>query len=302
MGSLNGDAPPEQPRRGPSIRRRFVARAATLQSDQAFLRHVARIRRAWNRAYPAFALGEEGWMPQSGVFASDFVCVPPALARAKQRCDVKGAEPPAGARPSAERWQRLVLELCSWGWPSKYQYYNWLGPGRHPAVLFVSACLIWQPESVPAESVLVGGLSAEPLAFDPTNEDGHPTAAFWQTYAQTIMDALGKAVEAGAPVDREWIRREAVTASLAGAQARVAITDAFTKETAYWYFPVYPGLTKTDRDDLIDELTFIGALRYGSDPLRETVLNLAAKGMRAQRIADLLGVDRNTVRRRLAAA
>src|SRR5215212_4333116 len=76
-----GNSDREPRRRGPSVRTRFVARAESLKTDPAFHRNVCRLRRAWNRVDPKYALAEPRWMPETG-FGKDYrlFLLPPALA------------------------------------------------------------------------------------------------------------------------------------------------------------------------------------------------------------------------------
>src|SRR4051812_47087791 len=81
MPTVPSENPDREPRRrGPSVRARFVRRAETLKTDAAFRRNICRLRRAWNRVYPEYALGNQGWMPDP-VPNYRLICLPPALGR-----------------------------------------------------------------------------------------------------------------------------------------------------------------------------------------------------------------------------
>ena len=283
-----------QPR--PSVRSRFVARAKTLQTDPAFSRTVARLRRAWNHTYPDYALGEPAWIPKQ-VPNMRLFCVPPVLARIKEDSIKTGTEPPQEAARAWARWERLVLQRCEWGWPSVF-YPNWLGQGSHPAVMFASASLVWRIDSVPPEVIVTGGPVARPLLFDPEDEMSHPAVAFWVAYGGHVVASVREAIERGEHMDHSWLEKTIVSAAKVGLAEREQRMEAGVQQP-FWYVPIFPGMRSTDRDALMASIMEAEAHRYGDHPLRTHMVKLAARGKSQTQIAKLLGVDRSTVSRLL---
>lgn len=286
---------------GPAIRRRFVARAATLKLDPAFLANIDRARRAWDRTYPAFPVPALGQMPDPAPTIA-FACVPPALERIKRGQQEGGVPPRGDASPAWDRWERLVLRFCADWWPARWSYHNWRGGGQHPATLFVSACLLWGPASVPPEAIIAGGLIPSPLPYDPNDPNGHPTAIYWQTFAGILLDALRATADSGHPISHEWVGRVGVKAMHDATLAHKATMDRFDETTAHWVVPVYPGFSTSDRDVLAGWVKDVADLRFGTDPVGQHARDLAAHGWTPRRIADALGVSDDTVRRSLKAA
>lgn len=289
----------EPRRRGPSVRARFVARAETLKTDPAFKRNICRLRAAWNRTYPAYALGDPAVMPDR--FPGDRLrCLPPALAREHDAAILAGRTPSAENEAAYHRWNALVLRLCQWGWPADY-YPNWLGLKReHPAVLFASAAMIYRMESIPpGASIITGGPPALPLIFDPEDELSHPAAACWYAFATHMAGSLRAAIDDGERIDLSWLEATGMQSREAGHRAWQAAIDAGAA-SPYWYVRVFPGITTMDRDEIMSHIMEAAAHQYGDHPLRTPVQELSAKGKSQSSIAKLLGVDRATVGRLLS--
>jgi len=214
----------------------------------------------------------------------------------------KGIRSRSDTAPTWDRWERLVLQFCAYGWPLKWSYHNWCGGGDHPAKIFVSACLIWGPASVPPHLIVVGGVLPSPLPYDPNDPDSHPNAIFWQACASRLADALRYVADMGQPISHEWVDRIAALANREAALAHKEVMANFREDTAHWVIPVYPGFSTKDRNELARWVKLTADVRFGDDPVRQHATELAAMGWTAARIAAALGKSDDTVRRWLKKA
>ena len=278
----------------PVVRKRFVQRAKTLVHDPTFKKTVHMIREAWNEEYPSFALAAPQRPPSPLVARSLMVFMPPRIERAHAAATANREEAPPDARQAGGRWIDIVQTSCDILWPLEF-YPNWLGPPLHPAGLFMSAALLWRPEFLDADDLIAyGNLGPRPVGYDPFDHWNTPGACHWRTFSNVLAEAIEDAIARGEPLTEEWrneLKARATRAGIAAHNARIASSP----DELYWIFTPYPGMTGTDRDDLMSGITDALRRRYGDDPRRDQVRALSAGGMNPNQIAKLIGVDRKTV-------
>jgi hypothetical protein len=308
MANVSSNGLQGQQRIGPSLRARYITRAGTLvdpatRDGRRFLRNVARARRAWDAMYPRLAIGEPDWFPESECGPSiNYIIMPPALARIRRAHDARGEDYPDVEHWLWRRWARLAFRLCEWGWPAPY-YHNWMiGRGLHPAVQFVSACLVWRPESVPPEAILAGGIEPEALPFNPHDPRSIPMVTFFRTYARAIVDDVREALKRGDTIDSAWFESLILDAISRAMEAKDAQFHA-NLEQLFWYIPILPDPVSTDSAAVLAAMRHAAEQKYGdADPVPSHVRDLAASGMSKNRISKLVGIDRGTVSRHLGSA
>ena len=278
----------------PVVRKRFVQRAKTLVRDPTFKKTVRMIREGWNEEHPSFALAAPQRPPSPLVAPVPMVFIPPRIERALAAATANREEAPPDVRQAGGRWIGAVYFLCGVLWPPEL-FPNWLGPPLHPCSLFVSASLIWQPQFLdPDDLIAYGNLGPHPLGYDPIDHWNTPGACYWRTFSDTLAEGIEDAIARGEPITEEWrntLKVRAIKEGLAAHDARIASSP----DELHWIFTPYPGMTGTDRDDLMSRITDALRRRYGDDPRRDQVRALSAGGMNPNQIAKLIGVDRKTV-------
>jgi len=285
---------------GPSIRHRFVVRATTVRADPLFLEQVTEIRRTWSQAHPEFSLSLPEWAPDPLPEGDPVIVFPP-----KVELFASGAvnqDAPENVQQAGGHWIDLVMKLCRSWWPIEYGFHNWLaGFFSHPAALFVSACLLWRPESVSEESIVVGNLGPQPIPFDPRDEWAHPGAMYWRMYASTLAKLIDDAITDGGRIDETWGDRAARAASQAAWMER-AQTLRSNPDEMFWYLPLFPGVKTSDGKDLVSNIHLTLTAVYGDDPVGDRARDLKLSGLSNAKIAKLLGTSTKTIARWLKAA
>jgi hypothetical protein len=283
---------------GPSIRPRFVRRAKTLKRDKRFHQDLARARETWNRDHPKFAAHEEGQAPQDLDLQPLNIVWPPRIVRLRDNAKAINQEVDAEVRIAGGHWIDLALQLCQKWWPPEHHFPNWLGLMQHPAQFFVSACMLYQPGSVPEEWIVSGNLGPHPLPFDPRDEASHPGTVFWMTYASVLTHLIDRAIADGDIIDDAWRDRAARAATQAATLERLQVLDR-DPPTMWWYLAFFPGITVSDRDEFMESVRTMTEQIYGDDPLRPLVQRMVADGMTQEDIGGELGISRRAVGRLL---
>ena len=153
----------------------------------------------------------------------------------------------------------------------------------------VSGALIWRLESVPSASIVTGGPTAFPLLFDPDDELTHPGVAFWHAHSRHVVASLQDAIIGGDRIDVAWLDRVVAEALWAAHTERQARLDA-GQEQPFWHVKIFPGITTSDRDELMAGIMEAATYQYGDHPLRSPARELAAMGKNVSQIADLFHV------------
>jgi len=139
---------PEQ--RRPSNRRRFVRRAETLKHDKGYRKRTDQIRSEWNEQFPAFRLGERMRLSRAedGLVGTRMGLKFPVLLDAAMEYERWTS---VGVTFAAfDRWRQTVNDHAEHYWPADDFPHP---PVFHPAILFVSLCLIYDVDTVPPSSI-----------------------------------------------------------------------------------------------------------------------------------------------------
>jgi hypothetical protein len=295
-------------RMGPPIRRRYVTRARTLQSDRAFRSEVEGRRAAWNSAYPAYAFPDHGQPPLT--LPDHEVFYPPRLPLWPTE------DMPLAARDTAFRaggdWMQHLWDLCLAFWPPEY-YPNYGYDGAHPAMRFAAASLLWGPKAItPQDGITPFNLRPRPAVRSPHFPLLPPEAEYWRTRYEALRGWLsllasdGGAARLGhkASAIIRCAMEEVDRANDAVAQA--AYEQAMRQRGRGDYaVPLLPGITTSDWEAAEAEVVRVAA-GYSDEPnqwtihdtpVRKHAAKLYAAGHSQLGIARLLGIHRRTVER-----
>jgi hypothetical protein len=165
---------------------------------------------------------------------------------------------------------------------------------NHPVQRFVSACMVWDPASIDAET----WIERHPLHLGTTHYNisgiGEPTPDPDETYSRVryeeTVERLLSCARAGEQITEEVIEREIKSAHEVAEAAR---TDALGKaiKRDYHYVWIWPGMKAADWDALKPEVLAVAE----ASSWKATAHAWEAEGMSHARIARELGVPRTTV-------
>jgi hypothetical protein len=184
-----------------------------------------------------------------------------------------------------QSWLYALKDICDEWWPRQY-YPVWTVP--HPAIVFVGACLAWDPRLADAEWITQKPIEPFRIGWHPGAIDT-PWSIYWQTAYERLLERLRQAIR-----DRTWMSSELLDQAMEQAEDAAADACSATLRNSpdYYYVLLYPGLTTTDWGPLGSTM-----LEHAQNRLDEEARHLFEQGRSIRSIAALLGVDRKTVQR-----
>lgn len=268
--------------RVPTIRARFVRRAEALQDDPAFRRALDAVRSQWNRSFPRFRLCDRPYPPQSPCRPGTDLPLPPTLVETLDGYNRRLAvgqltEKDRGLSVAVAAWREPVLTLCRDWWPES-EFPNWVGRFFHPAMRFVGACLIWDPQCVPVEWIALEPIPIREFDFDPDDPESHPETVYWKRLALALLRGLNEQEAASA----------AAAAALAAAERRRATGQTIR------FVPLFPGMGDTDWVTLRARISELAHAQQVEQ--RRLARELHSQGEATASIACRLGVTERTIR------
>jgi hypothetical protein len=154
---------------------------------------------------------------------------------------------------------------------------------------------------VPSEWISEQPQLVQSYSYDLTDSANHPDVVFWRTLWELFTQRLEDVLVTGEPITREWLNHEGRAAALEAAERS---DDCYWRDRLFQFVRVYPGLNSPDIRGGIEA----AVLASQENALFQEQLPAIARRLRRDEnedinaIARLLGVDRRTVDRWLAAA
>jgi hypothetical protein len=278
----------------PSLRERYVTRAKYLKQDPAFREVIEKERGFWNDRFPAFAIRMPSYPPDSHrEDGPGRIIYPPQLASAAQRLDahLTPATWDAEERETAairDEWWKLCRRLAATWWPERH-FPVWRTIAfDHPALPFISACLVYLLEMVPEEWIARDqALQVSRSSVDPQS-DLDQRVQYWIAYAQTLEAALAEAADRSEALTAEQVTDARAAAEQAG-RAAYRAHDPGDPQTWVHFVQLVPGMTTSDWRDLEKQVMAIHNRLYGTNPMAVLARRLRDKGYSDYRIARELG-------------
>jgi hypothetical protein len=302
------------------IRDRFVRRAEYLKTHAPFLAALDAAIDGWNATDSQFPLSKQrAWMPDDvspdvpGCLCplaltpyanpeSSYLIDPTVYDYVSQERELTEGEECAAAWAQVWwEWHHLLERLWLVWWPPEH-FPTWpLGDTAHPAQRFISACLLWKPNSIDADE----WIENQPLRIGCTvhNISGvgelTPNAeeAYYRTVYDETMERLRSCVRAGEAITAQVIEREERAAHEVAEQARVQAIGSLV-DRRYHYVWLWPGMTAADWNALKSAALGVanapGKTR-AAVPWKTTAHEMAARGTPVAKIAHELGVPRSSV-------
>jgi len=294
----------ERERQGPSNRNRFVARAKTLAKDKTFREETERVRTLWNKERPGYPLNAKTWFPTSDT--SDLpvgggLFYPPDLRDALEADDERWADKKWWpSRADRERrwklghtehlWRALVVSLASEVFPiDDFPHHL----RQHPASLFVSLCVAFEPSSVPTSSVYAYSLEPQWAPAHPNDIEAFDAYLALRAKADALSSGLRQVAEGGAalsPAGAERLIRDG-----ARAEASVSWSQRRDRASGFWFVPIVPELTARDWRDAEADALAASHARFGESVVAERIRHWRGEGLSNRAIAAKLGVTPPTV-------
>lgn len=287
------------------LRDRYVTRARYLAKSTEFPEVMRKHVRAWNEGHPDFRIDRSSFAPTTDeIDANRGGFVPSDLQSRHARAHERQA-PGWNVQEAIKidevmvAWMHLVDDgLSEEFFPSRYFFNPHLGP-THPSALFVSACLVFPPE-------ILGGVISEFFPLYP-HFTLHPRPQYKARQIAIRMlqlegerlylrSALRQLLE-DRPDLLEQLEQEAERFMWKHV-AQGVVPEPW--EVDFWYLPIYPQISAEDIRGAASWGAQIAAKKYGADPVNQMIRELREDDqMSQQKIADLLGVSRDTVQRAL---
>lgn len=299
----NGAGQSARPRRGPSNRSRYVLRARSLKDNRSFLDRCGESRKSWNARYPSYAISEVGPCPEpETVETAAYFPMPQrlliTLKEIQKLDDDEFLDLDGPARQGAgaiSAWQELVLSLCQSFWPSDDFPHTMRSVG-HPARQFVGLCLLYDPRTVPEDTILAHRMRPIWVPYDPQRPQDNPFVRVKDAELGALRAVLGRAVRAGETLGPDDIRRalaQAAAAAIPSSLAALAKLD-YNPGVGAWFMPIPPDITSSDWRDAEESALRIDG-RHPGDFVRDRVVYHSDQGESRRAIARQLGITLRTV-------
>ncbi|MGB3305490.1 MAG: hypothetical protein WBA63_04835 [Thermomicrobiales bacterium] len=292
----------------PSVQRRYIERARSLQqgNPDIFRDLFQQHRASWNTDHPDVPISSGrafNWDPAQ--VSDSFLFMPEVLLE-------KDKDGFLSTRWTFDRfeWQDFVDEICRSIWPPRF--YPRYGE-HHPAMAYVSACLVYHERTVPIELIKGGEFVPTRQYYDPDNPvdwDRYrlveaENAALHRVIEGLLDDSLVDFMDTDPPADVARIVKQSAIESEIKAAREDALLEGIRlrsdlevgRRKPFLYVTLPPGLTTADWDDLRPRAITEVNEQYGGDPIVEWVTSLVDSGMSSPEIASLLGVSLSTVTR-----
>ncbi|CAN5586693.1 hypothetical protein BH23CHL5_BH23CHL5_23160 [soil metagenome] len=286
-------------RRGPSYLKRIETRARTLREDPNFTNHLASRRRNWNEAFPEFRVSGTGIMPEH-IGACGGLPIPPTLDRALDHADT-GALTDQDAKTAkylVSEWAGMCFLVSNMFWPAA-DFPHVLPLLKHPAMPFVSLCLIFDPRAIDPDNAWSHTLHPLRFGYDPTRPETDPHMAMRGAMLRSLSDALVRAENEGRGLSSEEVGEARQIANAAGWRAYFEAYNSFDLDdpsAGYYYLPVIPGLRSQDVRESEQSILECSARLSGTDDfIRQRIRECLAAGQSHEMVARRLGVSRATV-------
>lgn len=240
---------------------RFIKRAEYLHGTREaheFREDLRRLREQWALDFPAFPLGEQCQRPLTVRMPYEGFFYPPDL----DSIDFSDSS----SIEAAASWHDRVLALCYKYWPAD-RFQNWLGPVWHPSSRYVSACVLWEPETVPcAWAVRSAETRIRSPHLEPTTYDENPEVVGLRAANNYLIERMSEFL----PAHTIWSIQV-----LSEKERFDAFREAFDRTKTVKQQVIIPTPNRDTRDGVIRDL--------------------AESGHSAYRIAQLMGLDKSTV-------
>ncbi len=286
------------------LRSRYVARANYLadRTAQEFHDAIAEARAHWNDLYPEYRIvpgvvGETKPSPEVSIGIGLYW--PPGLlpdweefasGKLRSRRDIERFKRVVGAQPD---WTDVVRSLRSRFWNERYFLNPYQSDLRHPADVFISACVMFHVRTLEPEE-LIPRFSIEPqsLTYPPAHIEDRLNASevagqrdfLWQTLIELL---------ANDPDRLDQIGDQAFEAGLTKRHSDFPLGPVPPPDsgTWWWYVPIIPGMSARDITDAAGGIAEHVVHLFGDRGVDALVMDLVAERMSRGKIADLLGVS-----------
>ncbi|MGC4106421.1 MAG: hypothetical protein QM753_08710 [Thermomicrobiales bacterium] len=298
------------------LRRRYVRRAEHLVSSRKnpeFLHALEEFREAWGLQYPKYSIIRGGllddapppcrqWPERSwyrlyhpGTLDSDFDRMGKSPSGEPPYSDVELREffLPGEAILA---WDSAVKDLAQRFWPPR-DYAQPFGAGHHPALTFVSACMMFDARIGDVERFFPAfTLELQSLPYSPERYPEPVTNARLLGQLFYLRDQLRSLV--GPETFNEYsLRALEYGDQLAHQRFPEGPVPSADSDSWFWYVPVVPGMASGDLRDIQSTVVDLSKSLPGGDQLARRVKTLRAEGLSQEAVANLLGITVDMVRR-----
>lgn len=311
---------PKEPSRNRSgltyLRDRYIARAKVLLDDKklGFLESIRDARSVWAQHHQRWKvevapapdnLALDANLIKEGMLWPEDLWRDHSVSISSGRFSELSIEVHRQVQDASHDWTAIVHHLCHQYWPEKHFINPYVRNHRHAAAGLVSASLLHFSATtvIPYDRVehLIPKFQIGPEALPYSPHEplaGHQVArnSGMLAYYQELVERLLKD-------DPDKLREIWMAALDAGHELEKQLfpdgTMPSDQRKWWWYIPIFPGMSAEDLRRAESDVESIARGLSGDRPIDDMIASLKKEGKTHQAIADLLGIDTSTVKRRL---
>lgn len=298
------------------IRNRYIRRAKyLLREDREYREAIQSSRDRWGAKYPRYRIVPRPIGIHLDLLPMETPIAPPLVlddlqenVRRAFRALARGTLPGDAASDQASDagvdWLLAGREIADQFWPpddfpnlSLWEDSNPIT--SHPAVPFVTACLLFTHDSL-IDTVIVRLFSAQELEIRSLPYKPEPDDDITHAEVEAERDVLREELEwiiAQQPGEeyRHNLSQQ-VARRIADVKRKSRTRTQRQRKQHWWFLPVVPGMSVNDVEAVAPRLVEISANKYGTNAVDRRVRDLLDSGMTQREVANRLGRSERFVR------
>jgi hypothetical protein len=272
--------------RVPTVRQRHVSRAKYLHGHAPFWQSMTLEREQWNQMHPHYAIAVD-WPPDPPFRDSIDRAYPTGLKRDIDDVNLQRSSCSAACHEGAIAWDQLILRLAKTWWPlENFPIWHGLGSRFHPALQFVSGCLLWKREAIQPEWIT---RSVAPMVSFDYRPDGQSlTEIDLNARFIGLVNRIISAIEQGEPLAKGRVIVLARDSLVDGLEAHWHAGEQIAR-----FLYIFPGMSREDILAAIDPA--LDAARLGDEAIMARARSMLKAGASVASVAGEFGLSRSKV-------